>query len=517
MSWKRLSLALLLVTLLYELSPVPSLASSSVSSKSGEGDGPGQAGPADVTTQAAQGRTFEYFFPCVAFSNSGCDHMIDQGIAVADARRGYSNVEPGDTVCIVAGNRGSLVLRNFRGTPEAPITFINYGGQVVIDSQSWVGILVQNSQFFRLSGSGTGGVPYGIKVAASTNLGVAIMYKSTDFEIDHIEVTGVEGAGIGAKTKAVCSDGSANDFDYDGDGIVVGDPDDVVNRSNFTQFNSVFHDNYIHHVGAEGFYVGSSFYDGRETMCSGGVETTYDPVLKGVSIYGNVVTDTGWDAVQVGSAPEHCDIHHNRVVRDSQAAREYQQGGISNNRGSACNIYSNFIQDGGGPGIYVQGDGGNRIYNNVITNVGRNSALGHNGGDGIVICGGSDPIDVLHNTIVTPRNYGIRFSNCKWSDRIQNNIIVSPGNYGIDGDIAYIRVRSTSVIMTNNLKTQTMADVKFTDPASGDFSIRPGSPAVDAGADPGAGAVTTDCSGILRPQGSGYDVGAYELALPLRP
>jgi len=69
MFWKRLSLALMFAVLLNELSPVPLLATSSVSSQSGEGDGPGQAGSIDATLQMAESKTYRYFLPVVTWSS----------------------------------------------------------------------------------------------------------------------------------------------------------------------------------------------------------------------------------------------------------------------------------------------------------------------------------------------------------------------------------------------------------------------------------------------------------------
>jgi parallel beta-helix repeat protein len=439
----------------------------------------------------------------VSKAHLSCDHVIERAVRVADARTDYSAVRPGDTVCIAAGNRGVLVLKNFRGTPSDRITFINFGGAVVIDSDTSHGILLQNSRFFRLTGSGASGIDYGIKVVHSTNLGIQIVHKSSDFEVDHIEVRDVDGAGMGAKSRAVCSDGSTNDYDYDADGNKLGDLDDVVNRGNFVQYDSVFHDNYIHHVGTEGFYVGSSHYqEGRELTCASGPETAYDPVIVGVSIYDNKVTDTGMDGIQVGSAIENCDIYRNVILRDSRE----------------CNIYSNFIKDGGGPGMYIHGNGGNIIYNNVIINAGEDESLGNNPGHGIVVTNGSNPggnsIYVLNNTIVTPRTFGIKFLCDRGSDsRVQNNIIVAPGNYDAYAEDAYIQTGGRGVAaISNNITTQTLAEVRFAGPASTDYSLQPNSPAVDSGIDWHLDMPATDFDGISRPQGNSYDIGAYEFA-----
>jgi parallel beta-helix repeat protein len=384
-----------------------------------------------------------------------CDHIIGRTVSIANGRTNYAGVSPGDTVCIEAGTRNYLTLRNFQGTAEQPITFINFGGQVVVNgTNNTHGILFQNSRFFHLTGSGSGAIPYGIKIIYSQGHGVSIGYKSSDFEVDHVEVTGVVQIGISSGTKAVCSDGSSNNYDYDGDGTYQGDLDDVVNRSNFVQRNSVFHDNYIHQVGTEGFYIGSSYYSKeKQAACASGSETMYDPVLSGVRIYDNRVEETGWDGLQVGSATEECIIRDNEIYGDSRAVQPDQQSGIMNNPGSVCDIYNNLIKDGGGPGIYIQGNGGNRIYNNIILNPGQN---GDGRGNGISIATGSnegDSIYVWNNTIINPRDAGILYKNDQGSDnKIQNNIIIAPGSYATSGDGAYINTGGlTNVIVSDNL------------------------------------------------------------------
>ncbi|MFC1735573.1 PKD domain-containing protein, partial [Candidatus Hydrogenedentota bacterium] len=53
------------------------------------------------------------------------------------------------------------------------------------------------------------------------------------------------------------------------------------------------------------------------------------------------------------------------------------------------------------------------------------------------------------------------------------------------------------------------ADPTFADTDAGNFALLPGSPCIDSGTD--AGAPGKDFEGVTRPQGSGYDMGAYEI------
>lgn len=55
----------------------------------------------------------------------------------------------------------------------------------------------------------------------------------------------------------------------------------------------------------------------------------------------------------------------------------------------------------------------------------------------------------------------------------------------------------------------------FANPAANDYHLAPGSPAIDAGT--AAGAPATDLDGNPRPQGAGFDVGAYEFTAAILP
>ncbi len=443
------------------------------------------------------GTTYQIFLPAV--SKAQCQHFIYPSTTVVDGRGNYAVVQPGDVVCLTAGVRDGLKLRNFQGTAEKPIIFRNYWGQVVFDSTKWYGMIFENSQHFHVDGTGSDD-QYGFKIVNSTTHGLRIGWKSEYFEVNNVEISGVPKVGVMINTKSTCSNGHDNDFDYDGDGNKAYDSSDVVNRNNFVQRDIKIHDTYVHNVGTEGFYVGSSFYDsGQSENCGNGSETVFDPLLDGVEIYNNLVENTGWDGIQVGSAISNCQIHSNQIYRDSQANKASQQSGIMNNSGSVCDIYNNFIKDSASAGIVLQAAGGNDVYNNIVVDSGRMEkkyavvvTRSSTGGD----------VSILNNTLVNPSDGGIIYRNESGTGHIiENNFIVNPVGEPVKIDT------SASVVEQNNVLADSIDEAGFIDPNSNNFALQGGSPALDAGI---AQSIGVDYFGLARPQGAGFDAGATE-------
>jgi hypothetical protein len=84
---------------------------------------------------------------------------------------------------------------------------------------------------------------------------------------------------------------------------------------------------------------------------------------------------------------------------------------------------------------------------------------------------------------------------------------LASGNYPVDASFNYgIGTGATGNIFATN--------PFFTDAANGDFTLQAGSSCIDVGT--ATGAPTTDIAGMTRPQGGGFDIGAYEgTAAPL--
>lgn len=103
------------------------------------------------------------------------------------------------------------------------------------------------------------------------NSGLGVGGGATDFEIEFVEIRAVDFAGMLIKSD---DDGAA------------------------TMANVRIHDTYIHDVGSEGFYIGSTQSEPQHTFT-------------GLRLYNNRVIRAGTEALQLGQLGDDCEIHHN--------------------------------------------------------------------------------------------------------------------------------------------------------------------------------------------------------------
>ena len=412
-----------------------------------------------------------------------CQFTIGLSVTRADGTGNYSAVKPGNTVCIQAGSRQALTLQNFHGQPGLPITFVNSGGSVnITNNGSAAGILVNSSSHVRVTGSGVEqhcGAPFaendqrcGIRIDAGTARGVSAPNKTDNIEIDHVEVFNGPDAGITVKSPSA--------------------------EGSWVQENVRVHHTWIHDMlagdrgGAEAMYIGMSHYP-------------TDHKSRGIEIAYNRTARIGWESYQVGSAIADCRIHDNVSRDDSRALESGQSSSIVSKHGSSCDIYNNLILDSNAKGILDSGLGGNRIYNNVIVRVGKGEASGSSAGAGIRLLEGDSAnrtVHIVNNTIVSPNGPGVVTVPLSSTSRVQNNVVVNPTGG------KYFDVSGATV--ANNLTKATAAEAGFAGASSDNYALGAGSPAMDAGVDLRSLGVTADYRGTARPQGSAFDIGAYE-------
>ncbi len=435
--------------------------------------------------------------------NINCDHSISPSTTVVD---GTGLIYPGDTVCLLAGPKNYLLLRNIHGTEEQPVVILNKDGKVIIDTDHFYGIKFDGCSFVKLSGNGSDAYQYGIFVSRVENgAGISVDNKSTDIEIEYTEISNTPIAGIYAKTE----------------------PDPYGNctfpavRDSFTMYNTIIHDNYLHDIGNEGMYVGSSKYTGQHINNVNCDTIVLPHVLIGVKVYNNILENIGWDGIQVSSAISDCEIYGNYISQDSYAEEQWQMSGILIGGGSNCDCYNNTIVDGKGDGIDLLGLGDNKIFNNLIVNPGKtyypnqppNEYQKHGIWTGDVVTNQGTDFLIYNNTIVSPRTYGMKLSNSSVTDnKIYNNIIVDPGAYNLVGNDAYINRTSSyvNIDLSNNFLNPGISTARFIDPANGNYDLQVNSPAISGGKDLSYLGLDFDIENRLRPYYFYYDIGAYE-------
>lgn len=168
----------------------------------------------------------------------------------------------------------------------------------------------------------------------------------------------------------------------------------------------------------------------------------------------------------------------------------------------------------GGIGSVVQGM---RIYGNrtgvIVTNhvqgvTIRNNLIYGNANGGLFVGSAFGDVKyIYHNTVMNNGTIGIQVNGSDVAPPQQDvrNNVTDRLNL-LEGS------QTSNRTVSNNWVTPTNGDPLFVDPISGDFRLRDGSPLIDAGTDLTAAGVTEDFAYTARPQGAGWDIGAYERA-----
>jgi Protein of unknown function (DUF1565) len=184
--------------------------------------------------------------------------------------------------------------------------------------------------------------------------------------------------------------------------------------------------------------------------------------------------------------------------------------------------------------IYLFDGNAQKVTNNIITNM-HGTAISMNGGNTVLNFPSNEVI--TNNTIVNVVGDGI-YMNCYSSgagpcdyNNVSNNILASVNTSGQaaifyeaqnpSGSLGTHNLYNNNLVynssgynwitgQTNYVKTVTTNPqfVNNTGDQTGDYHLQSTSPAKDAGTS--TGAPSTDFDGNTRPQGTGYDIGAYE-------
>jgi hypothetical protein len=423
-----------------------------------------------------------------ATTGCGCTYTVPVTTNTSVVDGTVLGIKPGATICLKGGaTYGNIIFKNIRGTATAPVTIKNCGGIATITGTGkYFGIKTQLSSYFRITG-GTG-TTYGIKVNGGQH-SVTIEYLSTNVEFDHVEVGNSGFSGIMAKTDPSC--------------------DNATIRGNFVMRDVRIHDNYVHDTGGEGLYIGHSFWNkGVSTSCG----TRYPHAIEGLKIYNNVVKNSGWEAIQVGSAPKGAEVFNNRIENYGVKNVLYQNHGVQFSEGAPGKFYGNFIKGGKGNGLMIIGNPENFVHDNVIINAGADGVFCE---DRSVGAG----FKFINNTIINPGANGIRlYSDEVVMNQVYNNLIVNPGSYTKytyprSGNDAYVYLlsKNVKVQMLNNHFTRDINSLKFVSPSTNNYALTTTSPVVNKGTSIANLSILVDHGLKPRFRGVAYDIGAYEL------
>jgi parallel beta-helix repeat protein len=171
--------------------------------------------------------------------------------------------------------------------------------------------------------------------------------------------------------------------------------------------------------------------------------------------------------------------------------------------------FSNFS----GYGIQFYDSKGGPINNNII----RNNTINNANNKGGIVLGGSANNNSIYNNIIYDVKHGMKIGGS--SNKIYNNTIYEASGDGISLDGGKNIVKNNIIYANagaavrdggsgNTKMTNLTTNPLFVDAANRNFSLQSKSPAIDAGET--INDVPRDFAGVLRPQGEGYDIGAYE-------
>lgn len=198
-------------------------------------------------------------------------------------------------------------------------------------------------------------------------------------------------------------------------------------------------------------------------------------------------------------------IHHN-LVENTYAVGIYIDS-YSSIPSSNIDVYGNIVHDAGfgaATGAYIMGNEYGELTTNVkfFNNIAYNSYIGF--GLGYYGYLGHVPqykdVYFINNTSYNNGNRNFLFGMVGTNIVIRNNIGYKGTPYSGEGQIHTVDHNSWDIFPGQ--------DPKFINESSYDFHLKSDSPAINKGSS--INAPSTDFDGIIRPQGTGYDIGAYE-------
>jgi hypothetical protein len=223
---------------------------------------------------------------------------------------------------------------------------------------------------------------------------------------------------------------------------------------------------------------------------------------------------TGGEGLNIKDGCSYIYVHHNTIDMarpDGQESDRYAIG-VDGWTSETHHIYfyDNIVK-GGSWGLQCNSEEGGYthhvyFYNNIVSHIGHSNRM-QGGAIGFPPYGngpGTNAYIYWWNNVIYDSYYGAKFDKEEISGPIlvQNNIFYNSKST----DIKWGASPQGVITFDHNLYSDT--NPKFVNPSGGDFHLQSSSPAIDAGV--AIPDVDDDYDGVSRPQGAGYDIGAFE-------
>jgi hypothetical protein len=405
------------------------------------------------------------------------------------------------------GTRGCVLIENFQASAAYPLIIVNHHGtgKVVVTDVGGTtlrdGITVKNCKYFQLRGDNDPAYRYGIEVAqvgskaGHAHLGVSITGTSSDGEIKFLEVHDSGFAGIMIKSDPSCSN-----------------PDTWA--SNFVMQNINVHDNYVHHTGGEGMYIGYTHWGELKTPCN-----QYGHEIHHLRVSYNLVEHTTWESIQVASNPVDTKLYENVMFSAGEGPTSGQGSNLQIGGGATGEYFNNVMIGAFYNNVSCTGQASAvTVYNNLMVNAGDYAIFAKN----LPEPPPADPndpyqtqpgsfVNIFNNTIVNPTNGCYYTLDHVSTNRFQNNICMIPNTAFTET----LTGNGATVTADHNLLVRDTSTLAFVNESEKDYRILPTSAAKDIGTSLAGLAspqisVTTDFQGNPRANGSAYDAGWNE-------
>ncbi|MFZ1519284.1 MAG: NosD domain-containing protein [Ignavibacteriaceae bacterium] len=390
----------------------------------------------------------------VSNSGSNSNNGLTINTAFETLQHAADIVSAGDSVLVVGGNHVGFDIRT-SGTSNQPIVFKALSNDVTINTRNPVttdGINIENANYVEV---------HGFNVINQPRAGIRIVVS------DFIKIK---------------NNSCSNNYKW---GIFTGFTDDILIEGNSCSFSEDEHGIYVSNSSDRPTIINNHSFNnnGCGIHMNGDLSMGDDGIISNAVVAGNIIHDNG---VGGGSAINMDCVQDSKIFNNllynnhATGIAMYQIDGAEGSKNNK--IFNNTIihpADGRWAVLVVNASTGNTIYNNILINH-------HSFRGSICLDEESKP--------GFASDYNLVVNRLSDDDGNSNMSLTSWQGMGYD---------------THSLVVQNENQI-FVDPNNSNYHLLQSSQPTNIGTSLVSSVVNVDLDGVSRPQGTGYDIGAYE-------